>query len=443
MSRSAFLGGKEPPRGTRALAWPPPAGSDPAAVLAELAAAIDALNEGEALVLVEFGEAEGPAALDLCERLATHWEGAGRRTLVVDAHPLAPLFSLPTAASPEGLTEILHYGLSPAAAASERPGCAGLWIAGGGHWALPLESPEEPDRSLARLLGEADRVLLLADAGDAEGLLGALRARVHFRLDLAPSAPERAAPARVEAAPPLRELPPRVAAPAPQAAAPLPRWRARRWPLLLYPAGALLLALGIILIRGAWRGGPGPGRSIERGTGESFSPLPTSAELPYRAAHPVAESLEAAPPGAAEDERPQRTAAQDAPPAAPAGMRAATLGALPAAESTPRRAAAPTAAPGPQRRFEPQASWSRLLGAPGPFYVHLESFRDSVRAAEAVGTPAARRVGARLAPATVEGTRWYRLWLGPFADLDAAAACRDSLLDRAGEDYCRIVTPTP
>jgi len=208
----------------------------------------------------------------------------------------------------------------------------------------------------------------------------------------------------------------------------------------------LLLALGIILIRGAWRGGPGPGQSIERGAGESFSPLPAPAELPYRAAHPVAESLAAAPPGAADNGRPERTAVQDAPPAALAGTRAATLGALPAAEpspSTAQRAAAPTAAKGPQRRFEPQASWSRLLGAPGPFYVHLASFRDSALAAEAAGSPAARRVGARLAPATVEGARWYRLWLGPFADLDAAAACRDSLLDRAGEDYCRIVTPTP
>jgi hypothetical protein len=428
-SGGRYGGAERGERGGRQLPWPPPLGSDLQALAAELAEGIDAVaQDGGALALIELTPAGAAAATQLCERLAAHWQAGGRRCLVVDGHPTAPFFSVLFAGSPEGFTEILHYGLSPAAAALERPHCAGLWIPAGGRWALPLESPDEPHLTLSRLLGEAERVLLLADAEDAEGLLPALRAGCHYRLQL------EAVAAPLAAASPALAVATPVAAPAGRrapAAASVRRRAAGRgpgsrrwWPFLLLPAGALLLLLGLFLITGPWGGGDAPaGRSVERGAGDAFSPLPAPAALPY-----------AAP--AAEDDAP----AADAPAPQSAGLAPATGLAEPPAAVAPT-AERPRGAL--QRRFEPAGAWARLQGAPGPFFVHLESFRDSVVAAEAAGSQAARRIGVRLAPAAVDGVRWYRLWLGPFAELATAAACRDSLLDRAGEDYCRIVTASP
>ena len=452
------------PRGERRLVWPPAPGSKLEPLAAELMASIDAAAQGgAALALIELEATGAAAAMQLCEQLAAEWRSAGRACLVVDGHPTAPFFGELFAGSPEGFTEILHYGLSPAAAAQERPHCAGLWIPAGGRWALPLDSPDEPALTLSRLLGEAERVLLLADAGNAEGLLPALRHACHFqlRLETAPAAaaalPEPAANVAAEPAPALSSLrPPTQIRRRPEEPVVLRaqrgglgarRQRGRRlWPLLLLPAGALLLLLGIYLITGPWgKGEQAAGSTVERGAGDAFSPLPAPAELPFAAQHRESSNTASA---SAEPEPVSAAPAREPRQAAPAGL--GMLAATPTSTAT-LPAAPPAAAPGPiaaregglERRFEPAGAWSRLLTAPGPFYVHLESFRDSVIAAEAARAPAAQRVGVRLAPALVEGLRWYRLWLGPFADLAGAAACRDSLLDRAGEDYCRIVTPSP
>lgn len=464
-------------RGERRLVWPPAPGSELGPLAAELAASIDAAAQaGSALTLIELSAGGAAAATQLCERLAAHWQAGGRRCLIVDGHPTAPFFSVLFTGSPEGFTEILHYGLSPAAATLERPHCAGLWIPAGGRWALPLESPEEPQLTLSRLLGEAERVLLLADAGNAEGLLPALRAGCHFHLRLeaatalpavetaavaaAPPAPVAAVPTPTSATAPLltAAAPPPVATPpvAPVAArlqAPAAARSPRRrpalgrlggrglWPILLLPAGLLVLLLGVYLITGPWGGSDAPGeRSIERGAGDAFTPLPAPAALPY-AAPPGEASAAPADASAPADEASAPTANLSAG-LASSGDLALPPAATPAAGSPPAGAAAARTG-ALKRRFEPEGAWARLQSAPGPFFVHLESFRDSALAAEAAGRPAARRVGVRLAPATVEGVRWYRLWLGPFAELATAAACRDSLLDRAGEDYCRIVTASP
>ncbi len=439
MSGIGGEGGGRGGRGERRLAWPPAPGSELEPLAAELMASIDAAAQGgAALALIELDAGGAAAAMQLCERLAAEWRSAGRSCLVVDGHPRAPFFDQIFAGSPEGFTEILHYGLSPAAAAQERPHCAGLWIPAGGRWALPLDSPDEPALTLSRLLGEAERVLLLADAGNAEGLLPALRQACHFRLLLEAEAP---------AAAPLEEP---AALRAPRGGPGARRQRGRRlWPVLLLPAGAMLLLLGIYLITGPRdHGEQAAGSTVERGAGDTFSPLPAPAQLPYAAQHRESSSTASA---SAEPEPATGAPGREPLQAAPAGLGSpvaaptatATLATATPAAATPVAVPRPVAAGegGLLRRFEPAGAWSRLLTAPGPFYVHLESFRDSAIAAQAARAPAAQRVGVRLAPALVEGLSWYRLWLGPFADLAGAAACRDSLLDRAGEDYCRIVTP--
>lgn len=478
----------------RILPWPLAPGASPriGELVSSLDAEIDAaaVGEGGVLVLVELGPDDGPEFLRLTERLAELWEGRGLRTLIVDAHPARPFFGDMFGESPEGFTEILHYGLSPDASARSREGCAGQWIPAGGRWSLPLENPEEPGLSLYRLASQADRVLLLADATDAEGLLDALRDRCHYRLQLVPAlSTGDVAPPPVEAAEPAgmttSHSPSETDDDLPRVVLMDDADRPRRWPL-----AALIL---VLLLAGAWalifgpaRGLIGRGESAStlaegRGARETYSPLPGPAELPYGsgAAETADSGASARPMGAQEragmGEAPAALAAGSStstakPAARPAAKPAAASAddvagspspepepVTPPAKTTPRPSTPPAAtasapAPAPassgaghfviRRRFEPAGAWRTLTESSGPFYVHVESYHDSALADESARRRGFQRFGFVIEPSQIGGKQWYRMLIGPFPDLPAAAAVRDSLLDQTDEDYCLLVTTT-
>lgn len=490
-------------RTERKMAWPLEPGVAPKIneLVAGLVDEMDAVapDSGGAILLVEMRAEDGDEFLRLAERLAAAWKAQERSTLVVDAHPAEPFAGDCFEGSPEGLTEILHYGLSPEAAAQQRDGCSGLWIPAGGKWSLPLESPDEPGLTLYRLAGLADRVLLLADAADAEGFLEAFRDRCHYRMMLV-------SPEEAEDLPPLPVGEPVLAeesdaveeeaAPeSPTAEATAPRGendegeapkgisvlnhdepKRRRGRLLL-----LLILLPILAV--AWYFALGPGGGDEPETlaagpddqDSGFSHLPAPANLPYNGVpdeettdQPTTETgqeqvaadadvdAEEQTPRLGETVYPAEEGANDGDATesgTPAEMAEVTDDATddatppvteprerePAAEPRPvepRREE--TAAPSPRRRFESRAAWNRTLTHRGEFHVHVESYQDSLLGVQSARARGFQGAGFELSPSDVRGKTYYRLLVGPFAELPTAAAFRDSLLDHTDENYCTI-----
>ncbi|MBN2171165.1 MAG: hypothetical protein JW819_07600 [Candidatus Krumholzibacteriota bacterium] len=453
---------------TRRLAWPPRPGGGPAIaeLVEEIAAAMDAAAPpaGGALLLVE-AQAGGEELPRLAERLAAHWEGAGRTVLVVDAHPAAPFTSALFAPGAEGFTELLLYGVSPQALGRTREGAAGRWIPAGGPWSLPLDAPEEPARSLRRLAAASERILILADAGDAEGLLDAMRQAAAFRLVLAAEAPAAEAPAPPPVAAEAPPVPPHIArremaAPGGMAAEDTGSDAPRRLPVPdlqddppRYRLWFLLAAAVVVILLGIWwflgrreAAPPAPPRGAEAGAPErNLRALPDRAALPWQGERSTPDSLGRA----AEDSLAALASrAADAPPLddAAAGVRdAATAPAGPAAAPARNDADAgpPSAAGGgetaaPRRRYESRATWQVAQDHAGAFHVMVESYLDSTLAARSGRERGFDRIGIILRRARVRDRDWYRLCVGPFPDLAAAAAFRDSLLDTTGEDYCII-----
>lgn len=463
---------------TRRLAWPlrPGAGPAIAELVEEIAADVDAAAPpaGGALLLVE-ATGGGGELLRLAERLAAHWNAAGRAVLVVDAHPAAPFTGEIFAAGAEGFTELLLYGVSPQALGRAREGAAGTWIPAGAPWSLPLDAPEEPDRSLRRLAAAAERVLILADAGDAEGLLAALRDAAAFRLVLAEEEPVPAAGAEApappaaggEEAPELSaphvgmEMPPvsldgaQTAGDEPDTPRRLPvpdlteePPRLRRW--LIMAAAALVVIVAAWWLFGRREPAPPapPAGNAADAPERNLRALPDRADLPWQGAAPAdslaGEAVETpvtAPAAAEAEKTASDTATETAapPPEAAARETPAPPPAATARETgAPPSAAPPGRASAPRRRYESRATWRAALEHPGAFHVQVESYLDSVLARRAGRERGFERAGVILRRASVRGRDWYRLCVGPFPDLASAAAFRDSLLDTTGEDYCVI-----
>lgn len=432
-------------RRERSLSWPLEPGVAPkiAELVAGLAAEVDAFapGSGGTLILVELAGEANEEFLRLAERLAEAWQVRGLSSLVVDAHPAAPFTRDCFEDSPEGFTEILHYGLSPEAVVQQREGCAGQWIPAGGEWVLPLESPAEPAITLQRLSYMADRVLILADGGDAEGLLKAFRFHCHYLLKLEPAA-ETAAGLTLPADPP--EVPePSEPAPEPASEPAVavhisespPRSRRGRSALLLL---LLIVPLGLYFMLGPGSERPVTPAEPADSLDSEFSPLPGRVELPYHGGAREEEvstdqsssGIEATPPPAAE-RTPDLTAAppvEDRTAAPPAETFWATPETSRARAFTPRR------------RFESRQQWRSLGEYTGTFFIHVESYRDSALGAASAARRGFGQPGFQLRPTTVGDKIFHRLLVGPFLNLTAAAAVRDSLLDHTDEDYCTIVT---
>jgi len=491
-------------RTERKMAWPLEPGVAPKIneLVAGLAEEMDAVSpdSGGAILLIEMRAEDADEFLRLAERLAEAWKARDHSTLVVDAHPAEPFTGDCFEGSPEGLTEILHYGLSPEAASQHRDGCSGLWIPAGGKWNLPLESPDEPGLTLYRLAGLADRVLLLADAADSEGFLEAFRDRCHYRMTLVtPEEAEDLPPlpvgvpvvdeesgieeSEVEEAEEVEESPvpptapedgsPRKLSTTPIATADYEPRRSRRWLLLLLLIPILVLAWYFLL-------GPGSGEEPTTLAGDvadqdsGFSHLPPPTSLPYNGVPQEEEPARNADEAEAEVEKSGDDAASGGgtprlgqtvynggdsdqadtaadPAETAAGPRDADLPQDDAKREEPRpvetpvteakRETSPPAATAPaelRRRFESRSAWNRTLLHRGEFFVHVESYQDSILAVPTARARGFQGAGFELQPSDVRGKTYYRLLVGPFAELPMAAAYRDSLLDHTDENYCTI-----
>jgi len=437
----------------RKMAWPLEPGAAPKIneLVAGLVDEFDDVRPGQGgqVILVELGMADAVEFLRLAERLTAAWEARGQDALVIDAHPAEPFTADCFENDPEGFTEILHYGLSPEAAVCHRDGCSGLWIPAGGKWSLPLESPDEPHLTLLRLADVAEKVLILADRDDAEGFLEAFRDSAHYRLILVPqdeaadlsppSVGEPIGAPQVEAAP---MVPPEAETvdPSPARAS-----RAARTPVVVTGergAGGRRRRLALLLLpilALAWYFALGPGRAprdLEPAPGlaagdSGFSHLPPPVELPYSGGgerpepareveKPAADPAPAIDPGPSEERSPE-------PPARVDTESASEFVPVPA------RTAAP-----PRRRFESRELWRRIRTDGGVFYVHVESYRDSVLGASTARSRGFGAAGFALRPQFVRGENFYRLLVGPFPALSDATAYRDSLLDHTDENYCTI-----
>jgi len=348
-------------------------------------AEMDASLSGRpACLLFELDRSGLPEALRLLGELAEKWRSRGKSLLVVDAHPADPFLS----GGGEGFSEMLHYGRSPASLAEPYPELRARRILAGGMGDLPAVDPAEPARSLRRLAASADRVVLLADSRDAEGLLASFIESAAFRLRLGD--------------PDLDEHLARLSS----------RRREGRLRLILFLGLPLMVALIYLLLPDHEQGGE---IDLEPVRPRPARPLPEKADLPYF--------------GGAEAVLRDSSRAL----AAPAETLAADAG------------EAPKAAPwAPRRRGESRSAWNSALDHQGSFHLHVSSFRDSDRALLAQEEEGYAGLPVRIQPVLVKGRTWYRVLVGRFPDLRSAAAFRDSLLDQAGKNYCVIgIDPEP
>jgi hypothetical protein len=457
-------------RTERKMAWPLEPGIAPKIneLVAGLVEEIDAVQPGSGgqIILVELGGDDAVEFLRLAERLTAAWEARGHDALVVDAHPAEPYTAACYDDSPEGLTEIFHYGLSPEAAVRHRDGCSGLWIPAGGKWNLPLESPDEPQLTLFRMTSLADKVILLADRNDSEGFLEGFRDPAHYRLILV-------SPDEDTDLPELPTAEPIVTAPTEEAAegaaaeeavsessptqgskiakTPVPlvgdeetRGR-RRW---------LFLLLLLLLLPLAWYFALGPGRTTRgeqsaegfAASDSGFSHLPPPVESPYSAGarEEADQTDESREPAAVVKEGPPRLGEGNYLPDEPVADESPAK--EPVSDPTPIVVeTSPDPAPAiaratssPRRRFESRELWRRARAHEGAFYVHVESYRDSVLAASSARNRGFAAAGFALRRQPVRGEIYYRLLVGPFSALAPATAYRDSLLDHTEENYCTI-----
>ncbi len=457
-------------RTERKIAWPLEAGVAPK--INELVAGlVDEFelvrpSEGGQIILVEMSIDDGADFLRLTERLAAAWEARGLGALVVDAHPAEPFAADCFEGSPEGLTEIFHYGLSPEAAVRHRDGCSGLWVPAGGKWNLPLESPDEPQLTLFRLADLADKVLILADRDNAEGFLEAFRDRAHYRLILVSQDEAADLPSLPIGEPILPQATREENSKSDEPQSDLLReGRSSRVPVTLVEDEGgrgrrrLLIPLLLAIIALAWYFTIGPGRGSQdeetpeglAASDSGFSHLPPPVALPYSGGSDEREEVaqELTP----EIEEAEAVVAPD--PQEPLRLgegvypdeESAVLDPIPEAERSSEPAAPvesigeppPVRATGtPRRRYESRESWRRTKMHMGDFYVHVESYQDSALGARSARERGFADVGFTLRSQLIRGSTYYRLLLGPFPAMSAAAAYRDSLLDYTEENYCTI-----
>jgi len=329
-------------------------------------------SSGGGVILMEIDRGSLAEAMRLVAELGRRWASREKSLLLVDAHPARPFLACEL-------------------------------IGAGGLGDLPLEDAAEPARALRRLAGAADRVILLVDSRDGEGMLDALIEASAFRLRL--SDPE------------LDEHLERLAA----------RRASGRLRLLLILGIPLLVALIYFLLPDeaenvTLRMDPAPEKPLRA--------LSDEADLPYF--------------GGGADE------AAVAADSLPSEIPSETASTPPDTADQNRIAEAPEAEIGKAvplavlRRGESRSDWNSALDHSGSFHVHVSSFRDSVRALMAQEQEGFGDLPFRIEPADVKGRTWYRVQVGCFPDLASAAAFRDSLLDQAGRDFCVIgIDPEP
>ncbi len=446
-------------RTLRRMAWPLEPGAAPKIneLVAGLIEEIDGVQPdgGGQIILVEMSGDDAFEFLRLAERLTAAWEARGYDSLVVDAHPSEPFTADCFEGNPEGLTEIFHYGLSPEAAVRHRDGCSGLWIPAGGKWNLPLESPDEPQLTLFRMAGLADKVLLLADRANDEGFLDAFRDHAHYRLILV-SGEEAVDLPDLPTAEPIVALPVDDVEAAEAEPSPTADSETTKTPVPVVGDNAkgvrkrrlLPLLLPIIIV--AWYFSLGPGRSQRNdesvdgfAAGDSgFSHLPAPVELPYSRgvrdeAPRTEESSDATLPAADGDPRLGEGSYLPIEPAVEEPTPVKVVSEAPPKNDVVEPGSDTTARP-PRRRFESRDLWQRAKLHSGVFQVHVESYQDSVLGARSARERGFDAVGFSLRPHPVRDKIYYRLLVGTFTSLPAATAYRDSLLDHTDENYCTI-----
>ncbi len=356
----------------------------------------------------------------LLGELVQRWKMREKRVLIVDAHSVDPFIKFEGAPA-EGFGEMLHYGLSPESVMAEFPGLQAGFIGAGGMGDLAPADPAEPARTLRRLARAADRVILLVDSRDGEGLLEKINAEAAFRLRL--SDPE------------LDEHLERLAA----------RRSAGRMRMLFILGIPLLVALIYMLLPDEENGEQLRIDEPPPPTSHRVRTLPEEEELPYfgggqqrvAAVDSAETQVDRAP---QEDVVPPADSLPAPTEEAPSEGHTDTV-----TEDESERAELPKPAPTvAQRRGESRSTWNSALDHMGSFHVHVSSFRDSARALLAREREGFGDLPFRLQPVDVEGRTWYRVLVGEFTDLSSAAAFRDSLLDQAGRDFCVIgIDPEP
>lgn len=409
--------------------WRAPRKKERALELDKLISAIDASQaDGPRVVVFEMDRRTLGEVTRLLGELGRRWRQRNKRLLVVDAHADDPFIKFEKSPA-EGFSEMLHYGLSPKSLRVKYPDLDADFIAAGGMGKLEPADPAEPARSLRRLAAAADRVILLADSRDSEGLLTPLLQEAAFRLRL--SDPE------------LDEHLERLAS----------RRSAGRMRMLFILGIPLVVWLIYMLLPDedpkaelALNVPPPPSHRVRA--------LPENAELPYfgggdggdakQAADSEMDSVDAEI-GEYDDSKTIQTTELDSTQFQPETIAVDIIAEAPAETTDLSEGEVAKAAPqAAQRRAESRPSWNSALDHKGSFHVHVSSFRDSARALLAQEREGFSELPVRLHPVDVEGRIWYRVLVGEFPDLLSAAAFRDSLLDQAGRDFCVIgIDPEP
>jgi len=409
--------------------WRVPRKKERALELDKLISALDAsVADGPRVIVFEMDRRTLGEVNRLLGELNQRWRGRDRRLLIVDAHADDPFINFESAPA-EGFSEMLHYGLSPESLRVKYPEMDADFIAAGGMGKLASADPAEPARSLRRLAAAADRVILLVDSRDGEGLLTSLLEEAAFRLRL--SDPE------------LDEHLERLAS----------RRSAGRMRMLFILGIPLIVWLIYMLLPDEDPKAELP-IDVPPPPSHRVHALSENAELPYfgggngsELAQPTVSEGDSAEVelGARDD---SNVALRNAPDSLPMQQESLPEESVhETATETPDPGddevvkAAPRAA---QRRAESRSNWNSALDHMGSFHVHVSSFRDSVRALLAQEREGFSELPVRLHPVDVEGRTWYRVLVGEFPDLLSAAAFRDSLLDQAGRDFCVIgIDPEP
>jgi hypothetical protein len=207
-------------------------------------------NEGGQVVVVLVGPALRLWAGEALPGLASAWSAAGRGVVLVDGDPDQPLLGgLPGALTSEGVSDVVHFGISPSRALHPVEGRgfdlvpAGTVVADS---AQLLES-DSWDRLLGALLNE-DRLVILALSA-APGVRPSLADRAHLTLRIADGTPEEPQDAPILRPPILHGTRGRKLRPQSGAVSP---WRRGLRILGLLLLGLLLVSVGALAA--AWHG---------------------------------------------------------------------------------------------------------------------------------------------------------------------------------------------
>jgi hypothetical protein len=409
--------------------WRAPRKKERALELDKLISALDASqSDGPRVIVFEMDRRTLGEVTRLLGELHQRWRARDKRILIVDAHADDPFIKFDQSPA-EGFSEMLHYGLSPENLRVKFPGLDADFIAAGGMGKLAPADPAEPARSIRRLAAAADRVILLVDSRDGEGLLSTLLEESAFRLRL--SDPE------------LDEHLERLAS----------RRSAGRMRMLFILGIPLLVWLVYMLLPDedpkaelALDVPPPPSHRVHA--------LPENADLPYfgggnggEVAQDTSSEVDftLAVIGEGDDSTVAEPSEPDSTPLQQENTPEESHTQIPEEAQDLRGTKVVKAAPrAAQRRAESRVNWNSALDHKGSFHVHVSSFRDSARALLAQEREGFSELPVRLHPVDVEGRTWYRVLVGEFPDLLSAAAFRDSLLDQAGRDFCVIgIDPEP